>query len=72
MELEKLENDDKAQNQPLQSYIMVPNQRVMRMPMLMEMVLKQLRAVTHVDTDEYAIVKRCFETLRKVCAACYA
>jgi hypothetical protein len=64
----RLEDADEAQKQPLHSYLLVPNQRVMRMPLLMEAVLKRFRAArpARVETNEYAIVKRCFETLQKV------
>lgn len=66
MELQSLEGAAEVQRQTLQSFIMLPNQRVMRMPMLIEAVLNRLDAVCCGDTDAYVNVRQCLETVQTV------
>jgi len=44
-ELSRLESAKEAHKQTLPSFLILPNQRVMRMPMLLEAVLSQLNSV---------------------------
>jgi hypothetical protein len=58
-----------VQRQSLQSFLLLPNQRVMRMPMLMEAVLNRLDGVCDGETDAHVTVRHCLETVRMVRSA---
>ena len=63
-ELQRLEIAKEAHKQTLQSFLILPNQRVMRMPMLLEAVLSRLDSVISDAAAHH--IKDCLTEVQKV------
>jgi hypothetical protein len=64
--LRHLESNPKCQSLSLQSFLMLPIQRITRLPLLIDAVLNHLDQTD----DEYSICRLALATLNKVSAAC--
>jgi hypothetical protein len=64
--LRQLESNPICQSLPLQSFLMLPMQRITRLPLLIDAVLTRLDQTD----DEYSTCQLTLATLNKVSAAC--
>jgi hypothetical protein len=64
--LRQLESNSKCQSLPLQSFLMLPMQRITRLPLLIDAVLTRLDETD----DEYRTCQLVLATLNRVSAAC--
>ena len=60
--LEKLENDIRCQKLDLQSFLALPFQRMTRLPLLFDVILRNLDK----NDSGYQAVEQCLRTLQKV------
>ena len=64
--LGKLELSEETHKQTLQSFLMLPNQRVMRMPMLTDAILNRLRSRDSTNGETLEAVQNCLDAVQQV------